>query len=110
MRAFQPTGPLLTFTTAAAAPTSVQAVTLTNEQSQFYMLTNTSATIDNVIGWGQSDAQAKLNAAAGATECNCVYLLRNTQVIIAAAPGAYFSGISVSAANAITFVQAGNLS
>lgn len=106
MIAFQPKGPLLSFTAATSAPTSVQAISLSNSNAQQILVTNVSSTIDVVIGWGQTDAEAKLNAAAGSTVQNCSYVLRGTQVVITAAPNAYISGISVSS-TAVMWVQAG---
>lgn len=106
MTAFNPSGPLVGFTAATSAPTSVQAISLTDEYAQQFMLTNTSGSIDCVVGWGQTDAEAKLNAAAGTTVANCTYLMRGTQVVITAAPAAYFSGITASS-TAVVKVQAG---
>ena len=104
--AFQPTGPLLGFTGATSAPTSVQAITLNNEQSSRVCLTNAGA-VACVVGWGQTDTQAKLAAAAGSTVINCFALLPSSQLIVVVPSGSYFSGITGSSTAAIT-VQAGN--
>ena len=106
MIAFDSQGPLLNFTAATSAPTSVQAVTLDNVENQQYMLTNTSNSVDAVIGWGATDALAKTAAAAGATVQNCTYLLARSQVVITGSTGAFFSGITASS-TAIVYVQAG---
>ena len=106
MSAFCPTGPILGFTGATTAPTSVQAVTVNNAVDQQVCVTNISATIDCVIGWGQTDAAAKLNAAAGATVCNCFYLPFLKQVILSIPSGSYISGITGSS-TAVIKVQAG---
>lgn len=103
---FQPQGPLLVFTAATAAPTSVQAISLANEQAQQYLLTNADGTNDAIVGWGASDGEAKLNAAAAATVRNCIYLMRGTQVILTAGTNQFFSGIAVSGTAAVK-VQAG---
>lgn len=106
MFAFEPKGPLLSFTGATTAPTSVQAISLDGVQTQQYALTNTDQNNDCVIGWGMSDAAAKLNAAAGATTQKCYYLLARSQVVVTAQPGAYFSGIT-AASTAVIKVQSG---
>lgn len=106
MIAFDPNGPLLSFTAATSAPTSVQAISLDSVQNQQYVLTNTSSSIDAVIGWGQTDAAAKLAAAAGSNTSNCYYLLHGSQVVITAATNAYFSGITASS-SALVYVQTG---
>lgn len=109
MIAFDPQGPLLTFTAASSAPTSQQATTPDNVMNQQVCLTNTSSSIDVIIGWGASDAQAKLAATAPSgtsNASNCFYLLRGTQAVITTAPNAYFTGISVSS-TAVVYVQAG---
>ena len=82
MNAFQPTGPLLGFTGANTAPTSVQAVANTGGVSQHVCLTNTDTTNDCVVGWAASDAQAKLNAAVANLSSSCYYLIARTQVIV----------------------------
>ena len=106
MQAFEPKGPILGFTGAVTAPTSVQATSLDGVQTQQYLLTNTDQNNDCVIGWGMSDAAAKVNAAAGATVQKCYYLLARSQVVITAQPGAFFSGIT-AASTAVIKVQAG---
>jgi hypothetical protein len=106
MVAFTPRGPLLSFIAAGAAPTSVQAISLDNVQVQQISVINTDTTNDCVIGWGQTDAIAKLNAAAGATVVNCKYLLHATDTVITVPPGTFVSGISV-AGTATVKVQAG---
>lgn len=106
MTPFQPTGPILSFTAATTAPTSVQAVSLNKERQQQYCLTNVAAAIDAVVGWGQTDAEAKLNAAAGASVANCFLLMARTQKVITAQDKAFFSGITASSTAAIS-VQTG---
>ncbi len=107
MVAFTPQGNLASFTGATSAPTSVRSLGQTGVGNQQYMLTNTDAAIDCVVGWGQSDTEAKLNAAAGATVMNCYFLLHGTQVVITGPREAYFSGITGSS-TAVVKVQAGN--
>ena len=107
MNAFQPTGPLLGFTGATSAPTSVQAVSSDNVTNPQVMLSNTDSSIDCVVGWGASDAAAKANAVASAGSANCYYLMRGTQVAATVPAGSYFSGITGSS-TAIIKVQAGN--
>ncbi len=94
MIAFESQGPILAFTSASSAPTSVQALPSSNLQSGQVMLTNVSSTIDAVIGWGETDTKAKENSVLGASQ-NQYYLLRGTQVVISA-KGPYFTGIAVS--------------
>ncbi len=106
MTAFQPTGPLLSFTSASSAPSSVQIVTLDSAREGQCMVTNVDGTNDAVIGWGQSDTEAKLNAAAGTNVNKCVYILRNSSRIISIPAGSYVSGIAV-ASTAVIKVQAG---
>jgi hypothetical protein len=108
MIAFDTCGPLLSFTGANAAPTSVQAISLDNVQQQQVVLTNTDAANDCVIGFGSSDAVAKLNAAAGAGCSNCYYLLARSQVVITVGPSMFFSGITPgSGVTAVIKVQSG---
>ncbi len=106
MNVFQPQGQIMSFTAATAAPTSVQSNTAQVgmiAQRQF-ILTNTDQNNDAVIGWGVTDAIAKL-AAAG-TVADCYYLLARSQVVISAAPGSFFSGIT-AANTAVIKVQSG---
>ncbi len=105
MIAFTPDGPILGFTGATSAPTSVQAASSNSVGSQQYCITNTDATNDCCIGWGDSDAKAKAAAVVGASQ-NQYWVLRGSQVIVTAAPNAYFSGIT-GASTAIIKVQAG---
>lgn len=107
MSAFSPKGPLLNFTAATSAPTSVQAISLDGVQEQQVVLTNTSGSVDAVIGWGTSDAIAKLAAAAGTSVVNCYYLMHGTQVTLTVPAASYFSGIT-SASTAVIYVQAGS--
>ncbi len=104
MIAFQPKGPVQSFTAATSAPTSVNVQPLTGLQSSQVMLTNVSSTIDAVIGWGTTDALAKLAAVAGAGSQQ-YYLLRGTQVVVSAT-GPFFTGISVSS-TAVIEIQPG---
>lgn len=108
MTAFHPSGPLLSFTGANSAPTSVQAISLDNTNNQQYCITNTDNSNDCVVGWGASDATAKLNAAAGAGVSKCYYLLARSQVVVTGPVNAYFSGITPgSSVTAVIKVQAG---
>lgn len=106
MIAFQPGGNIKSFTAAASAPTSVTAGSHNKTGSQQYVLTNTDATNDAVIGWGQTDAEAKANAANPDGQANCYYLVHATQVVVTAGPSALFTGIAV-ASTAVVKVQAG---
>ena len=102
MIAFQPKGDVESFTGATTAPTSVQAVG--NDGAQQYCLSNTSSTIDCIVGWGQTDVEAKANATAG--NANSYYLMHSTQVVVTAPINAYFSGVT-SSSTAVVKVQAG---
>ena len=106
MIAFRPAGPLLGFTAAASAPTSVQAISLDGVQQQQVVITNTDTTNDAVVGWGISDAVAKLNAAAAASVQNCTYVLHASQIVVTVPSNSYFSGITGSS-TAVVKVQAG---
>jgi hypothetical protein len=106
MQTFVPQGPLLNFTAAITAPTSVQAVSIAGVACTDYVLSNLSATIGVVVGFGNSDTIAKANAAAGASVSNCVFLAPLAQINISAATNAYFSGISTSS-TAVVYVQSG---
>lgn len=106
MIAFQPTGALATFTAATPTPpAAVQSINLSQVPGVQVMLTNTSTTIDVFVGWGTTAAQAAINAVAGAN-FNQYYLLRGTQVVVSAAPDAFFTGISASS-TAVCYVQVG---
>jgi len=106
MIAFRSSGALLKFTAATSAPTSVQAAPLTGTNEQQYVLTNSDPSNDAVVGWGASDAIAKLAAAAPVTTPNCYYLMARSQVVITGPSGAYFSGIT-AASTAVVYVQTG---
>lgn len=112
MIAFQPTGTILGFTAATTAPTSVQIVNTNAQGTVQVMLTNTDSAVDAVIGWGSTDAIAKLNAgsvsAATAVQNKefCYFLLHSTQVVVSVPQGSFFSGITGSSTAAIK-VQAG---
>ena len=109
MNAFRPNGPLLSFTGANAAPTSVQAIALDATVYQDMVVTNTDVANDCVIGWGETDAIAKLNAAAGASVTRCYYLLARSQVVIRVSSGSYMSGITPgSGVTAVIKVQVGD--
>jgi hypothetical protein len=105
MQAFQTSSVLQTFTGGTSAPTSVQVKTADGIQGGQVILTNTSSTIDVVVGWGSTDAIAKLNAVAG-NSSNQYYLLRGTQVVVSAGNESYFTGIT-GTSTAIVYVQAG---
>ncbi len=108
MNAFRPTGPLLSFTAANTVPTSVQAVSLNNTVDQQVCLTNTDAAHDCVVGWGATDAQAKLNASVANISQSCFYLRYASQVIVSIPSGSYITGITPgSAVTALIYVQAG---
>lgn len=93
MLAFQPDGPILAFSADATPPTSVQAQPK-GVQSGQVMLTNTSTTVDVVVGWGQTDTLAKANAVVGASINQC-FLRASTQLVVTAT-GPYFTGIAAS--------------
>ncbi len=105
MTPYNPTAPIGSFTAATSAPTSVQSLSSNEVGNQQYVLTNTDASIDATIGWGQTDAEAKANAVAGNNQRQ-FWLVHGTQVVITAAPGAYFTGITGSS-TAVIKVQAG---
>lgn len=106
MIAFTPTGPLLSFTSASSAPTSVVLTSVDGVRDQQMMLTNIDAANNCVVGWGASDAEAKLNAAAPSYTNKCYYLLHSTQIVITVPAGSYITGIAV-ASTAVIKVQAG---
>lgn len=106
MIAFTPNGNLNTFTAATSAPTSVQSLGASNVGTQQYKLTNTDAAVDCVVGWGQTDIEAKSNAAVATLSSKCTYLMHSTVEVITAPVGAYFSGITGSS-TAVVKVQAG---
>lgn len=106
MNAFQPKGNIASFTGATSAPTSVQSNGPDSQNAQQYILINTSTSIDCTVGWGQSDDEAKLNAAAGAAVVNCYFLMHGTQVCITGPVNAYFTGITASS-TAVVKIQAG---
>ena len=108
MIAFDTCGPLLSFTGANTAPTSVQAISVDGTQQNQVVVTNTDAANDCVIGWASTDAQAKLNAAAPGGCGNCYYLLARSQVVITIGTNMYISGITPgSGVTAVIKVQSG---
>lgn len=108
MAAFRTQGPLLSFTGATTAPTSVLPTgeTVGNVQRQQYVLTNTDGTTDCVVGWGATDTIAKAASVVANASQNCYYLLRGTQVVISAQVGSSFTG-TTAASTAIIKVQSG---
>lgn len=110
MIAFTPAGDIQSFTAATTAPTAVQSVGETQTQAQQYKLDNVSSTVDAVVGWGATAAEAQLNAGATgvpvAGNSKCMYLLHSTVQVVTAQPGAYFSG-STTSSTAVIKVQAG---
>ena len=106
MNAWTPQGPLLSFTAASSAPTSVQVTALSATPSMQVMVNNTSGTIDAVIGWSTNDAQAKYNAAASSDVTNCCYIMHSTIQVLTVPNGCYMTGISVSS-TAVIKVQSG---
>ncbi len=107
MIAFSPSGPIQSFTAASTAPTSQQAASVSDVGTQQYCLTNTDATNDATIGWGQTAAEAKANAVAGLANCAQQYwLLRGTQIVVTGPCNAYFTGITGSS-TAVVKVQPG---
>lgn len=112
MIAFIPTSTVFSFTGATTAPTSVQPLSTDGTNKMQFMLTNTDSTNDCVIGWGSTDAIAKVNAAspsaptAAPNPTFCYYLLHSTQVVVTAPQGSYFTGITGSS-TAIVKVQCG---
>jgi hypothetical protein len=106
--AFYPSGPIVGFTSASTAPTSVQVTSLDGTSAPIVMLTNIDATNDAVVGWGVDDTQAKVNSDASKGSNKCVVVPHASSVFVAAGPNAYFSGIALSS-TAIIKAQAGNV-
>jgi hypothetical protein len=106
MIAFNPCGPLLSFTAAATPPTAVRAISLNNVQTQQYCLTNIDGAIDAIVGWGQSATEAQANALAPAGTARCYYLMAREQAVITGPSDAFFSAGTASV-TAVIKVQAG---
>jgi len=99
MIAWTPQGPLLSFTADTTAPTSIQLISKAGSQTAMQVkIDNTDGTDDVVVGWGQSDAEAKLNAAAASNVINCCFIMHSTIQVITVPNGCYMSGISGAAA------------
>ena len=109
MNPFKPTGPLLTFTAANTAPTSVEAISKNNTVVQQMCLTNTDQNNDAVIGWGADDTSAKAAAAVANASRACYYLLARSQVIVGIPAGSFITGITPgSGVTAVIKVQSGD--
>lgn len=106
MDRWSPNGPLLNFTAATSAPTSVQLVTKTNVLSNDVKVDNTSGTVDAVIGWGEDDTTAKLNASAASNVTNCALIQHGTIQVISIPCMSYVSGKTASG-TAVIYVQTG---
>lgn len=106
MIAFNPTGPLLSFTAAVVAPTSVQALSTNGVQCSQVCLSNIDGAIDAVIGWGMTDAAAKYAALNPTLVTNVYFLLARSQVVVTAGDDMFFSGATASA-TAVIKVQPG---
>lgn len=103
---FQPMGNLASFTGATSAPTSVRSMGAVGVSPQVFHLNNTDASIDCVVGWGDTDTTAKINAAAGTNAVNCFYLKAGAEAYVVAGTNSYFTGITGSS-TAVVKVQAG---
>ena len=103
MPAFQPQAPALAFSADSSAPTSVLVTWASNLSNGVVMVSNTHATVGVTIGWGASDAIAKLNAVIGGSP-NQFWLNPASQVMLSI-NGQYMTGISASAVG--VKVQAG---
>ena len=109
MNAFHPTGPLLSFTGANTAPTSVIAIANNATIYQDMCLVNTDSANDCIIGWGASDADAKLAADVTKKSNNSYYLQHSTTQIVRIPTGSYITGITPgSTVTAVIYVQAGD--
>lgn len=107
MQTFNPQSAPLTFTGATTAPTSVQPRVASGVQSTQFRISNESATISCLVGWGASDTIAKANAAGLNASCAVVVPFGVADVM--APVGSFFSGITPSS-TAIIYVQAGLIS
>lgn len=104
MQAFQPLSPVYTFTANSSAPSSVQPVSAGTVRATQVMITNVSATVTVVVGWGSSDAIAKANAVINSSSQQFA-IAPLTQIPISVAETTYFTGIGAS--SAVVYVQAG---
>lgn len=106
MNAWQPKGPLLNFTAASTAPTAVQVISLSGETGEVCKVDNTSSTVDVVIGWGGSSAEAIANASAAANVQNCAIVLHGTIQTFGIPANAYVTGKTASS-TAVVYAQIG---
>src|SRR5689334_8935858 len=104
MDAFQPLSKVYTFTADTSAPTSVQPVSAGNVRATQVLITNVSATVTVVVGWGSTDAIAKANAVVGASAQQFA-IAPLSQLPISVAETQFFTGIGAS--SAVIYVQAG---
>ena len=105
--AFTPVGNTITFTanTSGNLPTPVQATGCSTGSQCQYLISNSG--VNNVcVGYGTS-ANATANAVIPTgTPTFCTWAFANTQIIITAGYGSYFTGIT-SSGTSVVYVQAG---
>lgn len=104
MQAFQPLSTVYTFTANSSAPTSVNPISAGNVRATQVMITNVSATVTVIVGWGSTDAIAKANAVQGASDQQFA-IAPLSQRPISVAETTFFTGIGAS--SAVIYVQAG---
>lgn len=107
MSIFTPQSAPLTFTAATTAPTSVQPIVASGVQNTQFRISSESSTVSCIIGWGATDAIAKVNATGVNPSCSVV--IAYGVVDVCAPAGSFFTGIT-PATTALIYVQAGLIS
>lgn len=105
MNYFDPSGPVINFTASTSAPTAVQALSKDAVPTPQVMVANVSTNVGATIGWGVSTNAASA-AATSTISPNQFYINPNQQMVIAASPDAFYTGVTTTN-TAVIFVQPG---
>ena len=101
---FNPQGATVTFTSAATAPTPVQAVSSTGAASN-YLISNTGTTTV-FLGVGVTAALATTNSATVTSSGNAIPILAGTTQTLTFVANSYFTGTST--ASCVVYVTPGD--
>ena len=105
INAFTKTGNTVVFTANVAAPTPVQAASVTLGGNQYRVINPGNVVV--FLGYGQTSSDETNNAAVVSTTGPSFPLLPNTDEILTFVPNAYFTGIT-SSGTATIYVTPGD--
>ena len=105
IQAFTAMGNTVTFTANTAAPTPVQAASVSLGGNQYRIINTGLVTV--FLGYGTTSALANTNAAVVTSSGPSVPIIAGTDEILTFVPNAYFTGIT-STGNAVVYVTPGD--